>query len=78
LRSQGFTVQVHDVFAVLNPAYDPDTFSRGLIGLIKNFVPGRHAVSPERAQAWSEQLIRAGEAGTYFFSLNRYLFLAVK
>jgi SAM-dependent methyltransferase len=78
LRSHGFTVQVHDAFVVLNPAYDPDTFSKGLIGLIKNFVPGRQAVSPEQAEAWSEQLIRAGEAGSYFFSLNRYLFLAVK
>jgi len=78
LSSHGFTVQVHDAFAVLNPAYDPDTFSRGLIGLIKNFVPGRQAVSAKQAEAWSEQLSRAGEAGSYFFSLNRYLFLAVK
>ena len=78
LRSNGFTVQAHDAFTVLNPVYDQRTFSRGLIGLIKNFVPGRQSVSHERAEAWSEQLSRAGETGGYFFSLTRYLFLAVK
>jgi arsenite methyltransferase len=78
LSSHGFTVQVHDAFVMLNPVYGQETYSWGVIGLIKKFVPGRQGVTPEAAEAWSEQLSRAGEEGNYFFSLNRYLFLAVK
>lgn len=78
LRSHGFAVQVHDVYAVLNPVFDPNTYSHGLIGLVEAFVPGRQGVTKEQAEAWTEQLRRAGDAGNYFFSLNRYLFLAVK
>ena len=78
LRSHGFAVQVHDVYTVLNPAYDRNTYSHGLIGLIGAFVPGRQGVMKEHAETWTEQLRRAGEASSYFFSLNRYLFLAAK
>ena len=78
LRNDGLTVQVQEVHSVLNTAYDKDSYSHGLIGQITNFVPGRQGVTKERAEAWSEQLRRAGEVGNYFFSLNRYLFLAAK
>ena len=78
LRSDGLTVQVQEVHSVLNTAYDTDTYSYGLIGQITSFAPGRYGVTNEGAEAWSEQLRRAGEVGNYFFSLNRYLFLAVK
>lgn len=78
LHSNGLVVQAQDAHAVLNPAYDEDTYSHGLIGLIKDFVPGRQGITQEQAEMWSEQLRRAGETGNYFFSLNRYLFLAVK
>ena len=69
---------MHDVYTVLNPAYDENTYSHGLIGLVEAFVPGRQGVTKEHAEAWTEQLRRAGDEGRYFFSLNRYLFLAAK
>ena len=78
LERAGFTVQAHDAYTVLNPAYDENTYSHGLIGLIKSFVPGRHGVTSHEADAWAEELRRSGETEGYFFSLNRYLFLAVK
>jgi ubiquinone/menaquinone biosynthesis C-methylase UbiE len=78
MHSHGFRVQVRDAYVVLNPMYDHDTYSYGLIGLIKSFVPGRQGITEEQVEAWSEQLHRAGDQGSYFFSLNRYLFLAVK
>jgi arsenite methyltransferase len=78
LRSEGLTVQAQEVHSVLNTAYDTDTYSYGLIAQITNFAPGRHGVTKEGAEVWSEQLRRAGDVGNYFFSLNRYLFLAVK
>jgi arsenite methyltransferase len=39
-------------------------------------VPGRAGVTSEETAAWREDLLGLGP--DYFFSLNRYLFLAVK
>jgi arsenite methyltransferase len=78
LRHHGFAPQKQDTFVVLNPALDENTYSYGLIGLVKNFVDGRQGVTNQDATAWADQLSNAGRAGRYFFSLNRYLFLAVK
>ena len=78
LRSHGFRVELRDSYVVLNPSYDQDTYSFGLIQLVSNFVPGKQGVTAQQAEGWSHELRRAGEEDRYFFSLNRYLFLAVK
>ncbi len=76
LTGAGFTVARRHVHAILNAGYDPDTFSAGVIGLVAEFVPGRAGVTLAEAQAWRADLVGLGP--DYFFSLNRYLFLAVK
>lgn len=78
LRRQGFVPHKQDTCVVLNPALDENTYSYGLIGLVENFVDGRQGVTKQDATAWADQLRNAGRIGRYFFSLNRYLFLAVK
>lgn len=78
LSRAGFEVRSRDVIPLFNPTYDPRTYSYGLIDLIKAFVPGRHGVTRDDVEAWAEDLKRRGEEGSYFFSLNRYLFLATK
>ena len=47
-----------------------------MIGLVADFVPGRAGLTDAEAQAWRADLVGLG--ADYFFSLNRYLFLAVK
>jgi len=42
------------------------------------FVRGRGGIAPEEAQAWAQELRQLGAQGEYFFSLNRYVFLATK
>jgi len=78
LERAGFVLQLRSVIPVYNPEFDPNTYSYGLMGVIAAFVVGRQGVTQEEAQAWVEDLRKLGEAGAYFFSLNRYLFLAVK
>ena len=78
LTQAGFRVHRRDCLALFNPDYDPNTYSYGLIGLIVAFVPGRQGLTKEEAEAWAEDLRRLGREGSYFFSLNRYLFLAIK
>jgi SAM-dependent methyltransferase len=75
LADAGFTVVRRHVHPLLNAGYDANTFSAGVIGLIADFVPGRAGVTDADARAWQADLVGLG--ADYFFSLNRYLFLAV-
>lgn len=74
LARAGFSVQRSAVVPVLNVGYERDTYSAHILGMIARFVSGRHGVSAEEASAWEADLRALGP--NYFFSLNRYLFLA--
>ena len=63
---------------ICNPSLHPDTYSFGILYAIQGFVAGRGSVSPDEANAWAEELRGLGQSGEYFFSMNRYLFGAVK
>jgi ubiquinone/menaquinone biosynthesis C-methylase UbiE len=76
LEDAGFVVNRRMALPLLNAGYDENTFSAGLIGLIAAFVPGRHGLGKSDAAAWGQDLIALDS--DYFFSLNRYLFVAVK
>jgi arsenite methyltransferase len=78
LRQAGFHVQRLAVVPLFNPDGDPETYSFRAIPLIAAFVAGRSGVTQEEADAWVADLRRVAERGAYFFSLNRYLFLAGK
>jgi arsenite methyltransferase len=76
LSAAGFSVARRAAIPVLNAGYDPNTLSAGMIGFINSFVPGRQGLSERDARDWAQDLKTLGDK--YFFSLNRYLFLAVK
>jgi ubiquinone/menaquinone biosynthesis C-methylase UbiE len=65
LREAGFTLTRTAVLPILNHPYDPDTYSGGIIPVIAGFVDDA---------AWADELTGLGE--DYFFSINRYLFVA--
>ncbi|MFC0624276.1 methyltransferase domain-containing protein [Kribbella deserti] len=75
LEMAGFTVTHRQVVPMLNAGYDPWTYSVGLVDIIAAFVSGRSGVTPAEAEAWADDLRSFGRG--YFFSLNRYLFVAV-
>jgi SAM-dependent methyltransferase len=76
LSDAGFSVTRREAIPLLNAGYDANTYSAGLIGFIKAFVPGRRGLTEADAEAWAEDLVALGD--DYFFNLSRYLFLAVK
>ena len=76
VESAGLTVERQDVLVLLNPAFGPRTFSAGVVQLIASFVPDRCGVTDDEAEAWLADLQDLGARGEYFFSVNRYLFLA--
>ncbi len=72
LRAGGFEVTDQRVVPLFNPVLHPDTYSANMMDLIAEFVVGRHGLTAADAAAWLADL-RGGE---YFFSINRYLFVA--
>jgi arsenite methyltransferase len=76
LTTAGFAVTHRAVIPILDAGYDTNTYSAGLIGFITPFVPGHNGVTEADTTAWVNDLTGLGP--DYFFSINRYLFLAVK
>jgi ubiquinone/menaquinone biosynthesis C-methylase UbiE len=74
LTESGFTVTDVQTVPMLNVGYRTDTYSAGLIGFIGAFVPGRRGVDADTVAAWAADLAALGP--DYFFSINRYVFLA--
>ena len=74
LREAGFAAASASVVPMLNVGYARDTFSGGLLELIAAYVPGRAGVDAADAEAWAADLRDLG--ADYFFSVNRFMFLA--
>lgn len=74
----GFRIQSQQVLPLFNASYDENTFSNRIIDLIVPFVAGRNGITRDEAEAWANDLRQTGKHGEYFFSLNRYLFIAQK
>jgi arsenite methyltransferase len=78
LQEAGLQVRHRDVLVLFNPEFDPDTFSVANGEIMADFAVAQHTMTRDDAQAWMQDLQRLGGEGRYFFSLNRYLFLATK
>jgi arsenite methyltransferase len=68
LRKAGFGLTQTAALPILNHPYDANSYSAGLIPVIAAFV------GDTEAAAWADELSGLGE--DYFFSINRYLFVA--
>ena len=76
LTEAGFDVQPPSVVPLLNVGDPNDSFSGILIGLVATFLVGRHGFTHESADAWAASM--RGLGPDWFFSLNRYVFLATR
>ena len=75
LRDTGFEVEAVSAVPIVNWRHDPDTYSYRMIPTIASYARKRGLPS-EEVDAWVSDLERQGDRGTYFFSLNRYQFIA--
>lgn len=78
LVSAGFRFDELAVFPILNLQWDDQFYSKGLAGLIREFVARKNETPTEELRSWYDEFSRLGDAGRYFFSANRYIFLASK
>ena len=76
LERAGFTVERAWIFPLFNTGYAEATYSGGLIPTVAAFVTGHGGLTAGDVAAWVQDLRDLGPA--YFFSLNRYVFLARK
>jgi arsenite methyltransferase len=77
LRGAGLTLARAATIPLVSARYDPDSFGVSLIGVTRD-IALRHGVERAEVEAWETDLRgRTGE-GDWFFSLDRFLFLAVK
>jgi arsenite methyltransferase len=81
LRAAGFEVRRVEIVPMFSPRWQPVSYAGGMIRSIRSFVAAnghRFGLEPEEREAWwsdQEALIAADE---FFFSVNRYAFLATR
>jgi arsenite methyltransferase len=78
LRDAGFAIRHRDVIPMFNPEYHEHTYGKRLLGIMASFVVGRKGVSKEQSDAWFSEFAELSRQGKFFFSLNRYVFVADK
>jgi len=78
LREAGFVIGRRDVLPMFNPEYHRNAFGSHLVRVMADFAIDREGITKEEADAWIAGLEKLGAEGRFFFSLNRYLFLAEK
>jgi arsenite methyltransferase len=78
LRDAGFTIRQRDVIPMFNPEYRENNYGSQLLSIMASFAVGRRGISKEEADAWLAELAELGRQGRFFFSLNRYVFVADK
>jgi SAM-dependent methyltransferase len=81
LRRAGFTVTRVEIVPMLAPHWQPVSYAAGIMRSIRGYVTAngeRHGVGREEVQAWYDDQLRLAERGEFFFSLNRYAFVATR
>lgn len=76
LRNAGMTLDRVQIIPIINLAYDANTYSHSMISVLAKFGVGRQGFTAQELQEWADDLKRFGERGEYFFSVNRYAYLA--
>jgi hypothetical protein len=74
----GFQITNRCSFSVLNWKPDEDTYAKQLMGFIGPMVEASEEFTKDDWEAWSDDQKATAEAGEFMFSVNRYIFSAVK
>ncbi len=78
LSRQGFQAIRSEAIPLLNTSLSPNSFSYSCIGWLAKNAYKQGAISKQEGREWTDSLHHKGDAGEYFFCLNRFLFTAVK
>ena len=76
LQQAGFNNVQVEVMPLLNTRFDSNTYSAGMLEVMGAFVTGRDGLTAEEVAAWQADVRSMDQHTGYFFSLNRYVFVA--
>lgn len=81
LQEAGFEVRRVEVLPLLAPAWQPTSYAAGMARSIEDFARrhgARHGIGAAEIDAWRADQDMLIGGGGFFFSLNRYLFVATR
>jgi hypothetical protein len=78
LAAVGFRIDRISGWSIVNTTLNEENYSRGLLGLIRDFVARNESVPDEELAAWAAEQRALSEAGRYFFATTRFFFCASK
>jgi len=78
LRKAGFSVRHRAAIPMFNPEFQDNTYGKGMLTMVASFAAGRKGVTQNEAEAWFAEFATLQAEGKFFFSINRYLFVAEK
>lgn len=78
LRAAGFAIRGRSSIPMFNPEFRDNTFGKGMLTMMASFAAGRDGISQGEAKEWFAEFPSLDAEGKFFFSINRYLFVAEK
>jgi SAM-dependent methyltransferase len=81
LLHAGFTVRRVEIVPMLSSHYQPATYAGGIMRTISAYVrtnAARHGLEAQEVQVWWDDQQQLIAQGAFFFSLNRYAFVATR
>ncbi len=81
MRQAGFEMRRVEILPMLTPRYQPVTYAAGMLRSIFTFVrrnAAQHGLSDQEVQAWQDDQADLIARDEFFFSLNRFAFLATR
>ncbi len=76
LRRAGFVIDRAEAVPIVELAATGENYGGGQLNEVTKYVGSRQDDVASEAQAWKDEQLALAESGDYFFSLNRYLFVA--
>ena len=78
MKSKGFSAVSVDAFPIVNTSYTQGSWSIGMLKQFAGHAQKQGAVSAAESESWLDDIQSKGKDGCYFFSVNRFIFTAVK
>lgn len=78
LRDSGFTDVEVDAFPIISDASVPNAFAMSMMQQCSQSAYEQGQITQQQGKDWIAGLVALGEAGEFFFSVNRFMFKAIK
>jgi len=67
-----------EAFPIVNASYTPGAWSMEMLEAFADYARDQGTVNAADSEAWLDDLRHKESEGSYFFSVNRFIFTAVK